>query len=134
MIVIAVIAVLASIIMPRMQSSRDKAAYNACKQNILGIAKALEIYANEHNGDYGPGSSNVAVCYLVTGGYLKACYCPLGNRYYLWMNYPGAGVVPANAKYLLFCMSETGRGTPHNGYQQDIPLYTPELGKVQDHW
>ena len=134
-IVVAIIAILASIIIPKMTGARNRSQYNACKANIRNIATALELYANDNNGSYGPGTSNInAGCYLVTGGYLKPIMCPLGNRYYIWPNYPGSGVVPAGAKYLLFCYSETGVGIPHPGYQQDIPLYTPELGRVQDHW
>lgn len=126
MIVIAIIAVLASIIMPKLGGARDKAAFESCKQNVKNIATALEMYAAASNGSYGTSTSSVNSGYiLVTKGYLKPTTCPIGNRYYVWLDYPGAGwmtpPLPACA-YLVFCFSEPGQGTPHNGYQADIPM------------
>jgi len=129
-IVVAVIAVLASIIIPKMTGARDKSALESCKQNIRGIAIALDTYAYEHDGSYGAGTGNVATCYLVTGGYLKPIYCPLGNKYWVWINYPNSWFppIPPPYKYLLFCMNEPGQGIRHTGRAYDRPCYTPEVG------
>jgi len=86
MIVIAIIAVLA-IIMPKMGASRDKAKKAACMTNLHSIGVALELYANNHNGQFGPSGVTVPTdsnCYLVTSGYIKPQRCPIGSNYLIW--------------------------------------------------
>jgi len=96
MIVIAVIAVLASIIMPKMGKTREKATLEACKQNIIKIEQAMEMYANENGGNYTPSLDpanrvNFTLSYL-TPNYLKSVpTCPTGHIYYIAHNYPSAG-------------------------------------------
>jgi len=70
MIVIAIIAVLASIIMPKLGGARDKAAFESCKQNVKNIAAALEMYAAASNGSYGTSTSSVNSGYIFETDYL----------------------------------------------------------------
>lgn len=134
-IVVAIIAVLASIILPKMSGARNKAQIESCKQNVKHIATALEIYATNNNGSYGSTTSNVNAGYaLVTQGYLKPIKCPTGNNYYVWVDYPGAAWMTPPLPpvgYLVFCFSEPGQGTPHPGYQADIPMIYPGSNGVR---
>lgn len=52
MIVVTVIAVLASIMIPNYTRSRADAQLSACKSNLKNIATSLEVYAAEHKGHY----------------------------------------------------------------------------------
>lgn len=45
--VIALIGILAAILMPRFWLAHDQAAYTACGQNLLTVAKALTVYSND---------------------------------------------------------------------------------------
>ena len=131
MIVIAIIAVLASIIMPKMGGARNKAALSACKGNLKHLAIALEMYANQNGGDVQSGRPT----YLVTSGYLKTePLCPLGNRYYIWAHYGSGGwrQCPAGGR-LVVCGSAswiTASPQPHNASLIECP-YTAN-GQVFD--
>ena len=134
MIVIAVIAVLASIIMPKMGGTRQKAQLEGCKQNLIKIGLAMEMYAND-NGRPTPwngiGSSRVDYldCYYLVPVYLKFNpRCPLGNRYNITANHPGWHSAPAGC-YLIYCY--TYGGARHPGYSDAIPYYWLG-GKVGD--
>jgi len=86
MIVIAVIAVLVTIIMPKLGTSRTKSQLAACKSNLRHIAIALELYANDNGGYYSPDTSGgegsyTGFNYLVPQ-YLKTSpLCPTGHTY-----------------------------------------------------
>jgi len=126
MIVIAIIAVLASIIMPKMTGARLKSQVTACKANLRNINAAVEMYANDNNGGRGPvsGTSYVILnssCYLVTTGYLKAMQCPRGNNYYIYPSYTGGWCgtygVPQNLTLITCTSSVSG----HPGYSSQCP-------------
>ena len=126
-IVVAIIAVLASIIMPKMSGARDKGKLSACKGNLKALAVAIEMYANDNGGSYG-GTWRVvnASHFLVTSGYSKVVQCPLGNNY--WTCAPYAGYNPA-VPYMIWCMSDTSEyGTPHAGLSPSFPRYIPNRG------
>jgi len=131
-IVVAVIAVLASILIPKMSGARNKAALNACKTNLRHIGIGMDMYANDHNGKYVPDSSNRDVGYLVTDGYLKAVpLCPIGNPY-LVINY-GVGNCP-NGTPAVLCWNWTGsnpNGIPHPGIHVNCPFYWP-TGHIEE--
>jgi prepilin-type N-terminal cleavage/methylation domain-containing protein len=55
MIVIAIIAILAAILIPNFLHARAEAQTSGCEGNEKQIATALEEYAVDHNGTYGPG-------------------------------------------------------------------------------
>ena len=89
-IVVAIIAVLASIIIPRMGGARDRANLAACESNLRLIGVALEMYSNDNQSCYPPASGGVKIntsCILYTGGYLtKITKCPVinPNDYAYW--------------------------------------------------
>ena len=125
-IVVAIIAILASIIMPKMSGSRDRASLNACKQNLLKIGLAMEMYANEYTRPTpwdGSGSSRVDYldCTYLVPVYLKTNpRCPLGNRYNITANHPGWFLAPAGS-YLIYCY--TYGAAKHNGLVDAKPYY-----------
>jgi len=122
-IVVAVIAILASILMPKMSGARDKAALRACEQNLLKIAQAMEIYANDNGGVHCPAGCAVSdSCYLVTGKYMKTVKCPLGNRYVITPNYSGWEAPSGQVITLIYCNSYS-IGTPHKGVNADMPSF-----------
>ncbi|MBC5824655.1 MAG: prepilin-type N-terminal cleavage/methylation domain-containing protein [Candidatus Eremiobacteraeota bacterium] len=57
MIVIAIIAILAAILIPNFLHARAESQTAACEGNEKQIATALEEYAVDNNGTYGPGGS-----------------------------------------------------------------------------
>jgi len=87
MIVIAIIAILASILVPNFAKSRDKANLESCKSNLRNIGLAMELYAQDNNGNFFPPSSpNYIYPYYTTGCYLIPAYlktvpvCPTGRN------------------------------------------------------
>jgi len=84
MIVIAVIAVLASIIMPKMSQNREKAKLEGCKQNLHALLTAVNMYMNDNSGSIPPLGGISAGHSLLTQGYLKIVpVCPgyVGTSY-----------------------------------------------------
>jgi len=133
-VVVAIIAVLASIIMPKMTGARDKAKVEACKQNLRQINNAIELYANDNNGVRGPVSGTTYVylndsCYLVTEGYLRsAIKCPLGNTYYIYPSYTGGWCGTYNVPLNLALI--TCSNVRHPGYSAQCPYVWG--GQVRD--
>lgn len=126
MIVIAVIAVLASIIMPKMSGARDKAAIQGCVQNLKKIGIAIEIYSNDNNGNYyPPGSYNYIYPYYSGGCYLTPNYmksspvCPTGSNSlgYSYAITHDAANLPAGIPYGVYCYPRSSGGLvpSHNG-------------------
>jgi len=134
-IVVAIIAVLASIIMPKMTGARDKAKLAGCKNNLKHTAIAIEMYANDSNGNYYPPaygpSANFCFndsCYLVTGKYIsRGPRCPhlspmINNQPFYWWSCYGKGMI--------YCATDCGLLTPrqpHPGLGQNYPNY--QFGK-----
>lgn len=80
-IVVAIISILASIILPKMGASRERAKLNACKSNLRHIGMAAEMYCNEY-GKYA-SAAGINSEYIndthrfVTLGFLKSApRCP----------------------------------------------------------
>jgi len=99
-IVVAIIAVLASIIMPKFTGARNKAKLTACKANIRQIATAMELYAAANNGKYTPCATSSLTyytgCYYLVPEYMKtAPLCSTGHTYDIAANHPGLRSAPA---------------------------------------
>ena len=134
MIVIAVIAVLASIIMPKMGGSRDKAKLEACKTSLRHITIAMALYANDNRGHYYPPNDGVTYdwinssCYLFNGGYLKnvpVCPAAAGTVTYNYV----INEAPTVPEAYFYCNSYwAGSQSSHPGLQQHRPRYYPDRG------
>jgi len=72
MIVIAIIAILASVLVPNFAKSREKAKLEACKANLKGIAIAVNLYMQDNNNAVPPTGGISTSHVLVTQGYLKS--------------------------------------------------------------
>jgi prepilin-type N-terminal cleavage/methylation domain-containing protein len=57
MIVVSIIAILAAILIPNFMHARAQAQTSGCEGNEKDIATAMEEYAVDHQGNYGPGGS-----------------------------------------------------------------------------
>jgi len=99
-IVVAIIAILASIIMPKMTGSRQKATLEACKANLKHIAVAINLYMNDNAGRVPANSTIDASNILVTQNYLKSApSCPgrgSGSCYEIGGTYPGTYICCKN--------------------------------------
>ena len=123
MIVIAIIAVLASIIMPKMGGARARGKLSACLSNLRHTSAAMEMYANDNGGVHCPAGCAVTdSCYLVTGKYMKTVKCPLGNRYVITPNYSGWEAPSGQVITLIYC-NNYSTGTPHKGVNADMPSF-----------
>ncbi|HTX60390.1 MAG TPA: prepilin-type N-terminal cleavage/methylation domain-containing protein [Verrucomicrobiae bacterium] len=69
MIVVAIIAILVSILVPNFVRARAQAQTAACEANLKEIATALELY--ETDNDHYPGSESVSPSATDLGPYLK---------------------------------------------------------------
>ena len=85
LVVIAIIAILAAILLPALNSARERGRIASCTSNLKQIGTAAFMYADNHNGML-PGGQHCATC--------KA---PLNTGLYSW----GAGkLVPLLSGYL----------------------------------
>jgi len=50
LVVIAILAILAALLLPAIQSAKEKARQAQCISNMRGIAQAMMMFANEHDG------------------------------------------------------------------------------------
>ncbi len=85
MIVIAIIAILASIIIPNIRRAKARAQMTACMENLKSLATAMEMaaieYPNEYKqGRFYPGNTNLDFLHPE----FVATYptCPAGGQYY----------------------------------------------------
>ena len=138
-IVVAIIAILASIIIPKMSGGRDSAALKACGVNLRHIAIAVEMYSNDNNHHYTPWDTSTDhwdyLDYL-TPNYLKITpHCPLGNDYRICTRHTSAfRKAPAFAT-IICCEGSNGvKGHPElirAGVIDTCPYYWMG-GSVQD--
>lgn len=52
LITIAILGILAAILVPNFYSATDKSRLTGCQQNIRNLAAALQVYANDNEGEY----------------------------------------------------------------------------------
>ncbi len=52
MVVIAIIAVLLSVVLPNLSTSRARAKHAACIANLKHLGSALQVYSNDCDGDF----------------------------------------------------------------------------------
>lgn len=77
MIVIAIIAILASILVPNFVKARAQGQLTACKSNLKNIGTAMEMYSADHNGRY-PTTKQDILGTAANPGYMKVIpTCPL---------------------------------------------------------
>jgi len=128
-IVVAIIAILASIIVPKMSGSRDSAKLKACHQNIRLIKLAMEMYAND-NGSYFPPSNPSYSCAYLVPNYLKAApVCPTGHPYLIAINSPTAG----NAMVYAAGFSGSPPVNPHPGLPDCKPSSYLNSSRIYDY-
>ncbi len=60
MIVIAIIAILASVLVPNFMRAREASRLTACKSNLKNISTAVETYANDWDGLYPGGTGGLS--------------------------------------------------------------------------
>ncbi len=51
MVVLGIIGVLLSVVLPNLSTSRARAKHAACIANLKHLGAALQVYANDHDGD-----------------------------------------------------------------------------------
>lgn len=91
LVVIAIIAILAAILLPALQSARERGKSGSCINNLKQLGSAMNLYAEDHNGNFvlaAPGpfygytgnEGNIRWAYLfVTGNYMPGrhtFFCP----------------------------------------------------------
>ena len=97
MIVIAIIAILASIIMPKFTQGRVNSKATACKANLRHLGITMELYANANSHNYASSLS------ALTPDYTRALpVCPVAGAAY--------GFTKAANCYTLYCNTS---GNPH---------------------
>jgi len=144
MIVIAIIAILASVLVPNFSKSKEKAQLEACKSNLRSIAIAMELYAADNNGFHTPYTdfafhTRFVPNYLVPN-YIKVLpTCPTGHGYAVAANCPTGSYSPHNPSPADLVISLCGPGsgyTPedrHNGLNRWCPQYVIGGGYVIDY-
>ncbi len=78
MIVVAIIALLASIAIPNLMKARQSANDSAAKAELQTLQTALENYAVDMNGNYAAADNTNSLAHLVTAGYLRVDTCAAG--------------------------------------------------------
>jgi len=130
-IVVAIIAIMASIIVPKMSGARDSSKLTACKANLKHIAVAMELYANENYGMYCESTAEGiyfnSSCKMITGGYLKRVpLCPSAPRSTEWCYFY------ARAGDYIYCHSYWNDYNPtHAGLRYNRPIFYLHKGTFQ---
>lgn len=123
LVVIAIIAILAGMLLPALNSARNRAKSSACIGNLKNISLANITYQGDNNEYFPPrhvqgnGTWNWAVLtYEYMGGKLKP---PTQNTYY--QRLLKVLFCPADVEN---CMTDSARNTSHLSYGQNFYLTT----------
>jgi len=129
MIVIAIIAILASILVPNFGRSRAQGQLAACKGNLKAIAVAAELYASDNDGKY-PATLNIRPDSDLVIQYLKTTpICPTGT--YKDENYSyHLTCVSPYANYYVYCRSSATHTAV--GIPEYYPRYDTRRGGIID--
>lgn len=117
MIIIAVIAVLSTIMIPNLVRGRDASKLSACKQNLRSMAGAMESYAADNGGRY---PTDLRILPVANGGYIRElpqCPCTGTDTPYI----SGYQVHADPNGYTIQCQGDNHVGT---GIQTDFPQYS----------
>jgi prepilin-type N-terminal cleavage/methylation domain-containing protein len=121
MIVIAIIAILASILIPNFVKARAQSQHTACCSNVKNIGTACEMYSTENQGHY-PNTMT-----LVTGGgYMQSApTCPSANSNTVY------NTIATNSnpdRYTTYC---SGSNHSDLGCSADYPQFTSTRGLLR---
>jgi len=131
-IVVAIIAILASIIMPRFTQTRVNSKLEGCKANLKQIAIALEMYANENDGLYQPNDFMAITNThpLVVNKFLnrppKCPGSPASSTYSYGIDAYASG---QHRTFLIYCYTNQG-GHADAGLGTNFPRYDSARGYV----
>lgn len=131
-IVVAIISILASIILPKMGASRERAKLNACKSNLRHIGMAAEMYCNQY-GKYAPGVSAERITnshrYVTTGFLKSAPQCPNDTGSNGSYEADCQEMVVTNPTFHVFCI-----GTRHAYFnlEENNPRWDIQHGGVRE--
>ena len=118
MIVIAIIAILASILTPNFIRARSRSQLVGCSSNLRSIATALEICAYDAEGFYPPAIADLTPTYLKT-----LPECPVAGT----DTYSGSYTTAIPADFFYYC-----EGTFHSGFAPtDYPQYDAGDGLIE---
>jgi type II secretion system protein G len=113
LVIIAILGILAAILVPNFYSSTDKSRLTGCQQNLRNLAAALQVYANDNEGQY-PSDLN-----LLTPKFISVIpTCPAaGSATYV----AGYTTDAATRDFTVAC-----KGTNHAAMRMgaDEPFYT----------
>lgn len=120
MIVIAIIAILASVLVPNFIRARGGGQLTACKANLKNVATSLELYSTDHSGRFPDNMTTL------TPNYLKTLpRCPVAQVDTYSGSYV-ATILPDT--YVFYCEGQwhVGMSLP-----PDYPQYFSESGLVE---
>ena len=129
LVVIAIIAILAAMLLPALQQSREKAKQTACMNNFKTIGAASVFYQGDFKG-FLPGANNAAKRFDCHKGHTKTVYpfmvflhLYLNYDYYIYTGVTGYRFKRWNAA---MCPSDTVRNSkwPAHHYSYATSFYT----------
>jgi prepilin-type N-terminal cleavage/methylation domain-containing protein/prepilin-type processing-associated H-X9-DG protein len=129
LVVIAIIAILAAMLLPALQQSRERAKQTICVNNFKSIGAASVFYQNDFKG-FLPGANNAAKRFNCHPGHSKTVYpfmvflhLYLNYDYVLYPNVTGYRFKKGNAA---MCPSDAARNAkwPGHHYSYATNFYT----------
>lgn len=119
MIVIAIIAILASILVPNFIRARGQGMFSACQSNLKNVGTALEMYSTDAAGRYPTALTTLSPNYLKT-----IPTCPSSGTATYTGGYTSASLPDA---FTVVCT-----GTNHRAVDApaNYPQYTSQAGMI----